>query len=55
MKKRRLESEEKSPEEGSTPIVLEVEPSSYSLPPSTLLPVEEEESDIEENNSILFS
>jgi hypothetical protein len=73
MRKRRLESEEKSSEEEPitivtevepttivtevepTTIVTEVEPPTYTLPPSTLLPVEEEESEIEEDTSLVFS
>jgi hypothetical protein len=38
-----------------TTIVTEVEPPTYTLPPSTLLPVKEEESEIEEDTSLVFS
>ena len=55
MKKRSLENEKISPEQEPTPSVNEMETPSYTLPPSALLPVEEEESDIEEDNSIVFS
>jgi hypothetical protein len=55
MKKRQLDNENKSPEQELSPSVNETETPSYTLPPSALLPVEEEESDTEENNSILFS
>lgn len=50
MKKGRLESEEKVTEEEPTTIDTELEQPSYTLQPSALLPVEEEESGMEEES-----
>lgn len=55
-KKHRLENEENPSEEASSTIITEPEQPMYGLPPSTLLPVEEEQSENEEDESqIIFS
>jgi len=55
IKKRRLENEDKSPEDESFTIITELEEPAYNLPSSTLLPVEEEESDYKEESQTIFS
>ena len=52
-KKHRVANEEK--EEESMTIIPEPEQPTYNLPQSTLLPVEEEESESEENSETILS
>jgi hypothetical protein len=50
IKKHRLANEDKLLEEEPTTIITEPEQSTYNLAPTALLPVEEEESEIEEDS-----